>query len=42
VAMFIKENFFKMSVMAMEKCFGLKEVNMLANGRKESNMVLEK
>jgi len=42
VAMFIKGNFFKMSVMALEKCFGLKEVNMQGNGRKEFNMVLEK
>jgi len=28
--------------MALEKCFGLKEVNMQGNGRKEFNMVLEK
>jgi hypothetical protein len=40
--MSIKGNFFKMSVMAMEKCFGLKAVNTQANGRKAFNMVLEK
>lgn len=28
--------------MALEKCFGLKEANTQANGRKEFNMVLEK
>lgn len=42
VVMFTKVNFFKMNVMAMEKCFGLKVVNTQVNGRKESSMVLAK